>query len=257
MFALDKDHSESRSWRHHSGDFSLTRRLLNKMHKAVTVATKPYEGQKPGTSGLRKAVKVFQQQHYTENFVQCILNSLKESLAGCTLVVGGDGRYYGKEAVNIIIKICAANRVSHLIVGRDGILSTPAVSCIIRKRSTLGGIVLTASHNPGGPEADFGIKFNTANGGPAPDAVTNTIYDLSKSISEYHIVPDLQCDISKNGTQTFQVENIGSMVVEVVDPVEDYLQLMKEIFDFGEIRKLVHGGNGQPPFKLLINSLNG
>ncbi|XP_046399771.1 phosphoglucomutase [Ischnura elegans] len=227
------------------------------MLKAITVSTKVYEGQKPGTSGLRKAVKVFQQQHYTENFVQCILNSLKEKLKGCSLVVGGDGRYYGKEAVSIIIKICAANGVKHLIVGRDGILSTPAVSCLIRKRSTHGGIVLTASHNPGGPEADFGIKFNTANGGPAPDGVTNTIYELTKTISEYRIVKDLTCDISINGTHTFQVEDVGSMVVEIVDPVDDYLELMKEIFNFEEIRKLVKGGNGRPPFKLLINAMNG
>ncbi|KAK8752688.1 hypothetical protein OTU49_006859 [Cherax quadricarinatus] len=136
--------------------------------KVYTKATKPFEGQKPGTSGLRKAVKVFQQENYTENFVQCILSAMGGALSGCTLVVGGDGRYFGKEAVDIIIKICAANGVRKVMVGQNSILSTPCVSCVIRKYNTAGGIVLTASHNPGGPNADFGIKFNISNGVTGP-----------------------------------------------------------------------------------------
>ncbi|XP_066989333.1 phosphoglucomutase-1 [Macrobrachium rosenbergii] len=222
----------------------------------VTKATKPYEGQKPGTSGLRKAVKVFQQENYTENFVQCILSAMEGALHGCTLVVGGDGRFFGKEAVAIIIKMCAANGVRKLLVGQNGILSTPCVSCIIRKYKTAGGIVLTASHNPGGPNADFGIKFNISNGGPAPDGVTNKIYGLSQSISEYKICPDLQCDISKIGTQEYVVDG-NPFTVEIVDSVKDYVEYMKEIFDFGAIKDLLHGAGGQPPLKVLINSMHG
>lgn len=226
---------------------------------SLTIATKPtnaFEGQKPGTSGLRKAVKVFQQENYTENFVQCILSAMEGDLAGCTLVVGGDGRYFGKEAVGIIIRMCAANGVRKLLVGQNGILSTPCVSCIIRKYSTAGGIVLTASHNPGGPNADFGIKFNISNGGPAPDGVTNKIYGLTQVLKEYKICPDLQCDITKIGTQEFVVDG-KPFTVEVVDSVKDYVQYMKEIFDFGAIKSLLHGSDGQPPLKVLIDAMHG
>ncbi|XP_034232969.1 phosphoglucomutase [Thrips palmi] len=219
--------------------------------KVTKVETKVYDGQKPGTSGLRKAVKVFQQVHYTENFVQCILSALGKDCAGSTLVVGGDGRYYGKEAVDKIIKIAAANGVSKLLIGQNGILSTPAVSCLIRKYKTTGGIVLTASHNPGGPDNDFGIKFNCSNGGPAPDGVTNDIYALTTKISTYSIVADLRCPIDKIGTQTFEVEG-KTFTVEIIDSVKDYLELMKEIFDFVALKKLLQGG-----FKVLIDSMNG
>ncbi|XP_066996491.1 phosphoglucomutase [Anabrus simplex] len=224
--------------------------------EVITKATKPYDGQKPGTSGLRKAVKVFMQENYTENFVQSILNTLGDKLKNSVLVVGGDGRYYCKTAVDLIIKICAANEVSKLYVGQNGILSTPAVSAIIRKYQTTGGIILTASHNPGGPDHDFGIKFNTSNGGPAPDEVTNKIYECSKTISEYKIVPGLKCDIDTIGTYTSKVPS-GTFTVEVIDSVEDYVTLMKEIFDFSALKSLIQGSDGTPGTKILINSLNG
>jgi len=226
------------------------------MLKIEKIATKPFDGQKPGTSGLRKAVKVFSQPHYTANFIQCVLNGgLGDALVNSTLVVGGDGRYYSKEAVAIILQICAANQVSKVIVGCDGILSTPAVSCMIRKYKTAGGILLTASHNPGGPDADFGIKFNTSNGGPAPDAVTNKIHGLTTGIQEYLTVPNLNCDVSKVGAQKFDVEG-HTFVVEVVDSVQDYVELMKEIFDFDSLRNLIQG-KGQAPLKVLINAMHG
>ncbi|XP_050423168.1 phosphoglucomutase [Adelges cooleyi] len=222
----------------------------------VQIETKPYDGQKPGTSGLRKAVKVFQQQNYTENFVQAILSAVQPSAVGSTLVVGGDGRYYGPEVVDLIIKIAAANGVKKLIVGLKSILSTPAVSCIIRKYKATGGIVLTASHNPGGPNNDFGIKYNTSNGGPAPESVTNAIYELSKTITSYKIIPDLKCSIDYCGHQYFKVDD-KEFEVEVIDPVSDYLQLMKSIFDFDAIRKLIKGSDNKPPFNILIDSMNG
>ncbi|CAH0389912.1 unnamed protein product [Bemisia tabaci] len=219
------------------------------------VETKPYEGQKPGTSGLRKAVKVFQQPNYTENFIQAILNSI-HPLPGSVLVVGGDGRYFGKEAVDIIIKIAAANGVAKLIVGQNGILSTPAVSTLIRKYQVTGGIVLTASHNPGGPDNDFGIKFNSSNGGPASDSVTEKIYEITKTISFYNIVPDLNVDVSKLGETNVQIGG-KPFTVQVIDSVADYLALMKEIFDFAKIKSLIQGSSSRPPFKLLINSMHG
>ncbi|XP_068617666.1 phosphoglucomutase [Battus philenor] len=226
------------------------------MLNVVTVNTKPYEGQKPGTSGLRKKVKVFLQENYTENFIQSILDANKESLVGCTLVVGGDGRYLVKEVVDKIVKICAGNGVAKLLVGQNGILSTPAVSCIIRKYKTLGGIVLTASHNPGGINNDFGIKFNCSNGGPAPDATTNEIYNLTTRIAQYKIVPNLVCPVDKIGVQTFKVDD-HEFVVEVIDSVRDYVDYMKEIFDFPKIKSLILGSEQKKPFKVLIDSMSG
>nr|QNH72575.1 phosphoglucomutase isoform 100 [synthetic construct] len=224
--------------------------------KSVTVATKPFDGQKPGTSGLRKATKIFMQEHYTENFVQCTLSAMGDKLKGCTLVVGGDGRYYGKEASEKIIKMCAGNGVAKVIIGKDGILSTPAVSCLIRKNHTDGGIILTASHNPGGPNADFGIKFNIANGGPAPAGVTDHIYALTQKITEYHTVPDLKADICTIGSQTFTVDD-HPFNIEVIDSVQDYMDYMKEIFDFNSIRGLLTGEGGQTKLKVLVNALSG
>ncbi|RZF40858.1 hypothetical protein LSTR_LSTR003368 [Laodelphax striatellus] len=218
--------------------------------------TKAFEGQKPSTSGLRKAVKVFQQPGYTENFVQSILTALGPRLAGSTLAVGGDGRFFCTEAVDIIIKIAAGNGVAKLLVGQNGILSTPSASNVIRKYKLTGGILLTASHNPGGPDNDFGIKFNTSNGGPAPDAVTNEIYDLSRTITKYKIVKDLNCNISEIGLKKFQVDG-KSFEVEVIDPVADYVTLMKEIFDFDSMKKLIKGDAKRPPFQVLINSMHG
>ncbi|KAL0821471.1 hypothetical protein ABMA28_004941 [Loxostege sticticalis] len=226
------------------------------MLSAVTVPTVPHEGQKPGTSGLRKKVKVFLQENYTENFIQSIIDALGKDVVGSTLVVGGDGRYLVKEVVDLIIKISAANGVSRLLVGQNGILSTPAVSCIIRKYKTLGGIVLTASHNPGGIDNDFGIKYNCSNGGPAPDQTTNEIYKLTTAIKEYKIVPDLKCAIDKIGVQNFTVEG-KPFVVEVIDSVRDYVDYMKEIFDFPLIKRLIQGSEHRKPFNVLIDSMNG
>jgi len=218
-----------------------------------TVSTKPFEGQKPGTSGLRKAVKAFQQPNYTENFVQCTINAaLGDKLAGSTLVVGGDGRFYGKEVTSLIIQICAANGVSKLLVAQNGIMSTPAVSCVIRKYKTDGGIILTASHNPGGPDADFGIKYNTSNGGPAPEGITNAIFEMTTTISTYKICPTLKVDFSKVGSQQFQVDG-RPFTVDVVDSVADYVEYMKEIFDFSAIKGFLQGADGN----VLINAMHG
>lgn len=224
--------------------------------KSITVTTKIYEGQKPGTSGLRKPTKTFQQEHYTENFIQAILSALGEKLKGSVLVVGGDGRYFGEEAVDKIIKIAAANRVSKLIVGQNAVLSTPAVSALIRKHKVTGGIVLTASHNPGGPDNDFGIKFNTSNGGPAPDAVTESIYKITTQIKTYSIVPELKVDISKIGSSSYEVDG-SQFTVDIIDSVEVYLALMQEIFDFPKLKALIQGNSSRPPFKLLLDSMHG
>jgi phosphoglucomutase len=218
------------------------------------VATKPFEGQKPGTSGLRKKVKEFAAPNYTENFVQCILDSVGESvIKGSLLVVGGDGRYFLKEAIDLIVRISAANGVGRLLIGQNGILSTPAVSSLIRFNKANGGIILTASHNPGGPENDFGIKYNCDNGGPAPDALTNKMYDLSTKISEYKIADGISVDISKIGSNTFDV-NGKPFVVDVIDSVADYLRLMKSIFDFEKLKTFVSGAK---PLKMRIDGLNG
>ncbi|KAL4236477.1 Phosphoglucomutase-1 [Mactra antiquata] len=224
---------------------------------AKEIITQPFEGQKPGTSGLRKGVKVYQQENYTENFVQCTLTAaLGDKLAGSTLAVGGDGRYFGKEATLKIIQICAGNGVSKVLVAHNGLMSTPAVSCVIRKYATDGGIILTASHNPGGPNADFGIKYNISNGGPAPEAVTNAIFEMTKTISSYKICPDLNVDISSIGQQEFEV-NGKPFTVQVVDSVSDYVAYMKEIFDFNALKGLLQGSDGQPGVNVLINAMNG
>lgn len=218
------------------------------------VSTVPFEGQKPGTSGLRKKVKVFAQPNYTENFVQSILDSVGESvIRGSLLVVGGDGRYFLKEAIDLIIRISAANGVSRLIIGQDGVLSTPAVSSLIRSNKANGGIILTASHNPGGPDNDFGIKYNCENGGPAPDVLTNKMYDLSTKIKEYKIAVGISVDLSKIGTSSFDV-NGNKFVVDVVDSVADYVELMKSIFDFNKLKAFV---SGPKPLKMRIDGLNG
>lgn len=218
--------------------------------------TTPYFDQKPGTSGLRKKVKVFLQQNYIINFVQSILNALGNRVDGCTLIIGGDGRYYMKEAIQIIIQICAANKVSKLIVGQNGILSTPAASNLIRLHKTLGGIILTASHNPGGVENDFGIKFNCENGGPAPDNLTADIFELSKNLSDYKICNNLQCNIDIIGNYSYNIEG-QEFSISVIDPLEDYVNLMKTIFDFHGIQSFIANGFDGSPLKLLIDSMNG
>ncbi|WRT68087.1 uncharacterized protein IL334_005062 [Kwoniella shivajii] len=216
----------------------------------VTVQTKAYSGQKPGTSGLRKKVKVFQQEHYTENFIQATLSAIPGGPEGKTLVVGGDGRYFSPEAVQIILRIGAANGVKHIILGQDAILSTPAVSALIRSLKTDGGILLTASHNPGGPENDFGIKFNISNGGPAPEEVTNAIHKITETIKEYKQInlPDL--DLSKTGEFTH-----GPIKVTIVDPVTNYIKLLKDIFDFDLIKNWLHTTSPKPT--VLFDALNG
>ncbi|CAI4233356.1 unnamed protein product [Auanema sp. JU1783] len=228
------------------------------MLKVSHISTKPFEGQKPGTSGLRKRVPEFQQEHYTENFVQAVIDGgLSTSKKGATLVVGGDGRYLSMEAVNVIIKIAAANGLARLVVGQNGFLSTPALSHLIRKgwkgQKIDGGIILTASHNPGGPKGDFGIKFNCENGGPAPDAVTNAIYNITTKISSYAICTDLQCDFTQIGSYEYNIEGVGRFVVDVIDSVEDYVNLMKTIFDFNKIKSFLSGGQ----FNVLIDSMHG
>ena len=201
-----------------------------------TIPTHPFQDQKPGTSGLRKRVPAFQQPHYLENFVQSIFDSIGAP-ANATLVLGGDGRYYNREAIQIILKMAAANGFGRVLVGKGGILSTPAASCVIRKHKTYGGIILSASHNPGGPEGDFGIKYNVTNGGPAPEKVTEAIFARSKQISEYRILEAADISLDSLG-----VSDLGGMQVEVIDPVTDYADLMASLFDFAAIRDLLAGG---------------
>ena len=200
------------------------------------VATTPFEGQKPGTSGLRKKVTVFQQPHYIENFVQGLFDSL-DAFEGETLVIGGDGRYYNREAIQIVIKMAAAAGFGRVLVGKGGILSTPAASCVIRKHEAFGGIILSASHNPGGEHGDFGIKYNIGNGGPAPEHVTDAIFERTKTIREYRIMEADDVDLDALG-----ITRVGDMVVDVIDPVEDYAELMGELFDFHAIRDLFASG---------------
>jgi len=201
-----------------------------------TIPTRPFTDQKPGTSGLRKKVTDFQKPHYLENFVQSVFNSIAAP-KGSTLVLGGDGRFYNRHAIQIILKMAAANGFGKVLVGRGGILSTPAASCVIRKYKTFGGIILSASHNPGGPEGDFGIKFNGSNGGPATETVTDAIFSTSQSVSQYHILDadDVPIDI-------VSVCQLGSMTVKVIDPVSDYADLMESLFDFSAIRDLLTSG---------------
>ncbi|MCF6204516.1 MAG: alpha-D-glucose phosphate-specific phosphoglucomutase [Methylococcaceae bacterium] len=198
-----------------------------------TQATTPYNDQKPGTSGLRKKVTVFQQENYLENFVQSIFNSLQD-FQGTSLVLGGDGRFFNREAIQIIIKIAAANGFGELIIGQGGLLSTPAVSNLIRINHAFGGIILSASHNPGGPDEDFGIKYNVSNGGPAPEKFTDELYTNTTTISEYKIADISDVDIDSIGQQ-----KIDALIVTIIDPVTDYADLMANIFDFNLIKSSI------------------
>jgi phosphoglucomutase len=202
----------------------------------ITVATTPFEDQRPGTSGLRKKVQVFQRPHYLENFVQSVFDAL-EGFAGATLVVGGDGRYHNRSAVQTILKMAAANGFGRIVIGRDGLLSTPAASCLIRKRQAFGGLILSASHNPGGPHGDFGIKYNVKNGGPAPEQITEAIYRRTLGIREYRILDAPDLDLHRPGET-----RLGDTVLEIVDPVADYQELMARLFDFERIAALFKGG---------------
>jgi len=211
----------------------------------ITVATRPIDGQKPGTSGLRKKVPIFRQPNYVENFIQSIFNSL-EQFSGQTLVLGGDGRFFNREASQTIIRMAAANGFKRILVGQGALLSTPAVSCIIRARKAFGGIILSASHNPGGPDGDFGIKYNIANGGPAPESVTEKIFQHTTSITEYRTLDTPDLDLDTQGTQ-----QLGNTVIEVIDPVADYAALMETLFDFAAIRSLIAGG-----FRLRFDAMH-
>lgn len=201
-----------------------------------TRRTQPFSGQRPGTSGLRKPVKTFMQPHYLENFVQSVFDCV-EGLAGATLVLGGDGRYHNREAIQTILRLAAGNRVAHVIVGQGGLLSTPAVSSLIRHHEATGGLILSASHNPGGPNGDFGIKYNTANGGPATETLTEAVYARSQEIDRYYIATTKHVDIDRLGGS-----HIEDMAVTVVDPVAGYARLMESLFDFERIRELFRSG---------------
>lgn len=192
----------------------------------ITVSTVPFLDQRPGTSGLRKKVRHVQQEHYLENFIQSMFELLSDQ-EKTLLIVGGDGRYYNNRAIQLIIKMAAANGIKKILVGQNGILSTPAVSNLIRQYSAGGGIILSASHNPGGPEGDFGIKFNNSNGSPAAEAFTESLFQRTKSVNEYRYFDSMDADISHIGSI-----RVNEMDVEVIDPVEDYLALMLRMFDF-------------------------
>ena len=211
-----------------------------------TVVTQPFAGQKPGTSGLRKPTKTFQQRNYLENFIQAIFHTLPER-QGATLVLGGDGRFYNRTAMQTILKMCAANGFGRVLVGQGGILSTPAASCLIRKYGAIGGIILSASHNPGGPEADFGVKFNTSNGGPAPEKVTSAIYEYTQRMESYYILEAGDVDLDRLG-----VTQLGTLQVEVIDPVADYAELMQQLFDFDRLRELLTSGQ----FRLCFDAMH-
>ena len=210
-----------------------------------THPTQPYDDQRPGTSGLRKKVSHFQQENYLHNFVQSLFDVL-DGYAGATLVVGGDGRYFNREAIQIIIKMAAANGFGRLLVGKGGILSTPAASHIIRKHGAFGGLILSASHNPGGPDADFGIKYNCGNGGPAPEAITEAIFARSQAITSYAMAEGEDIPLDTLGSH-----QLGAMTIEVIDPVADYADLMESLFDFDAIRDLLAGG-----FTLLFDAMH-
>ncbi len=201
-----------------------------------TVQTTAFTDQKPGTSGLRKKVPVFQQPHYVANFVQSVFDSL-EGFAGQTLVVGGDGRFYNREAIQIVIRMAAANGFGRVIAGRGGILSTPAASNLIRQKKAFGGIILSASHNPGGPDGDFGIKYNASNGGPAPEKITDVVFAKTKAITSYKTLDTPDVDLDAIGTTM-----VGDLTLEVVDPVTDYQALMEMLFDFPAIRAMFANG---------------
>ena len=214
----------------------------------LTIATSPIAGMKPGTSGLRKKVAEFARPHYLANFVQSVFDAVRpeQGFADCTLVVGGDGRYYNLEAAQLVIRMAAANGFARVMVGAGAILSTPAASCVIRKHAAFGGLILSASHNEGGPDGDFGIKFNAANGGPAPERITDAIYARTQAIAEYRTTDTPDVDLDHLGEQW-----VDAMAVEVFDPVADYLELMRSLFDFDALRALFGSG-----FRLAFDAMH-
>lgn len=217
----------------------------------LTIPTAPFADQRPGTSGLRKKTRIFMQPGYLENFIQSVFDAVAEVINGDfgsrMLVVGGDGRYFNRPAIQTILRMAAANGFGRILVGRGGLLSTPAMSALIRRRSALGGLLLTASHNPGGLDADFGVKYNIHNGGPAPERVTERIFAKTKLISRYLSVQTPEVNLEREGTVT-----IAGTVVEVIDPLADYAAVMQELFDFEGLRRLFRGG-----FRLLFDAMHG
>ncbi|MFY9205832.1 MAG: alpha-D-glucose phosphate-specific phosphoglucomutase, partial [Yoonia sp.] len=211
----------------------------------MTIKTAPIEGQKPGTSGLRKKTKVFMGPHYLENFVQSMFDGIG-GVKGKTLVVGGDGRYFNDRATQVILRMAAANGAAKVIAGQNALLSTPAASHLIRAMKTDGGVILSASHNPGGIDEDFGIKFNMANGGPAPESVTNAMFARTKEIDTYCIWESTDIDPGTIGTS-----RLGDMIVEIVDPVSAYVDLMQTLFDFPAIKAMFAGGS-----RIRFDSMN-
>ena len=206
-----------------------------------TVETTPFNDQRPGTSGLRKKTRVFMQPNYLENFVQAVFDTVREDTPGGfgaeTLVVGGDGRFYNREAAQTILRMAAANGFGRVLVGRGALLSTPAVSAVIRRRAALGGLVLSASHNPGGEDADFGIKYNVRNGGPAPEGLTGRVYERTLHLTHYRTLEHADLDIEREGSV-----RLGGTAVEVIGPLADYTAVMEELFDFGALGALFRGG---------------
>ncbi len=215
-----------------------------------TISTTPFSDQRPGTSGLRKKTRVFMEPHYLENFVQSVFDAVREeaggSFAGQLLIVGGDGRYYNRAAVQTILRMAAANGFGRVMVGQGGLLSTPAMSAVIRRRGAMGGLVLSASHNAGGIDEDFGIKYNIRNGGPAPEGVTERIYQRTLAISEYRTLETPDIDLDRIGVST-----LGDTEITIFDPLEDYTALMEELFDFNALRGLFAGG-----FRMLFDAMS-
>lgn len=215
------------------------------MVQILTVPSQPFQGQAPGTSGLRKKVKVFQQPNYAENFIQSVFDVVERE-PGATLVIGGDGRFHNRPVIQQAIRMAAANGYARVLVGQGGILSTPAASHVIRKYGASGGLVLSASHNPGGPDEDFGIKYNIANGGPAPESVTRAIHARTLEVDRWLTIETPPVDLDRVG----DVE-VGEAIVTVIDPVADYADLMEELFDFSVIREAVAGG-----FRMRFDAMN-
>jgi phosphoglucomutase len=223
------------------------------MHVAnvQTIPVTAFPDQRPGTSGLRKKTRVFMQPHYLEQFIQAILHTVggapQVDVTRATLVVGGDGRYYNRTAIQRIVGLAAAQGFARVLVGRHGLLSTPAMSAVIRRCGALGGLLLTASHNPGGPEADFGVKYNIRNGGPAPESVTERIYQHSRTLTSYQIVPHPDLDLDRDGHYT-----VGNTEVVICDPFTDYLAVLEELFDFAALQALFHRG-----FRMQFDAMHG
>lgn len=201
-----------------------------------TISTTAFQDQKPGTSGLRKKVVTFQQPHYAENFIQSVFDVV-EAPAGATLILGGDGRYHNQTVIQVAIRMAAANGFGRVVVGRSGILSTPAASHLIRRREAFGGLILSASHNPGGEDGDFGIKYNGCNGGPAPENITDAIFARTKTIRQFRILDDVTIDLESDGQFL-----VGDLIVEIVDPVTEYAELLETLFDFDAIRSMIING---------------